>query len=567
MTEITDNIIGRPDRGIVLFDGGCGACTGLANRFRAGLERRGFQLLSLHDPRATVLAHATVDDLMRELYVVTPTSGERSVVRRGLDAVLFIAATFVWLRPLCLVARLPGMNGLFRAAYRAFAARRYRISRAGACAIRRAREWPKWVFPVLLLLAAASVGRVLPAWAWMWTIAGAIFFCCKSLTWWPARRRASSLAMTLSYLFAWPGMDAVAFFGPRTAGRPTRRQWFASTIRTFAGAALLLVVAGRVSDSHPLARGWFAMIGLVATLHFGAFDLIALAWRRAGVNAEPLMLAPTRSRSLADFWGRRWNTGYRALSHTFVFEPLRRRAGVVTATVAAFLVSGLIHDVVISLPARGGYGLPTLYFLIQCAGLLIERTALARRAGLGRGLRGRLYAATFTLVPLPLLFHAAFVHRVIVPFVNTITRSPEAHMTAPSLPSLSALLIVGGLLHLCITSAGLTMTRVLDWRKNLAPLCGLTRHVIWTHGGFVLLTIVGFGTISVLASRSLASGEPLARAVCAFIALFWAIRLFIQFFVFDARPFLTNRLLAVGYHGLTVVFSYFVIVYGIGAVR
>ena len=131
---------------------------------------------------------------------------------------------------------------------------------------------------------------------------------------------------------------------------------------------------------------------------------------------------------------------------------------------------------------------------------------------------------------------------------------------------LETALLVAGLLHLAITSAGLVMTLVLDWRKNLTPLCALTRHIIWTHGGFVLLTIVGFGVVSLALPGPLASGEPLARAVCGFIAAFWAIRLFVAFFLFDATPHLTRTSLKLGYHGLTVVFVFFVACYGAAAV-
>ena len=131
---------------------------------------------------------------------------------------------------------------------------------------------------------------------------------------------------------------------------------------------------------------------------------------------------------------------------------------------------------------------------------------------------------------------------------------------------LTRMLLVGGLLHLAITSAGFTMTFVLDWRRNLGAVNALTRHIIWTHAGFVLMTIVAFGVVSLACAADLAAGSPLARAICAFIACFWGVRLVIQFFLFDAKPHLTNGLLKVGYHGLTVVFTYFTLTYGLAAV-
>ena len=55
--------------------------------------------------------------------------------------------------------------------------------------------------------------------------------------------------------------------------------------------------------------------------------------------------------------------------------------------------------------------------------------------------------------------------------------------------------------------------------------------------------------------------------MAAFIAIFWGARLFVQFFIFDARPFLTNWFYKTGYHGLTVVFSALLIIYGVAALH
>ncbi len=169
-----------------------------------------------------------------------------------------------------------------------------------------------------------------------------------------------------------------------------------------------------------MIAGWVGMIGLILLLHFGTFHLLELAWRRAGVCAEPIMRQPLRSPSLGEFWGKRWNLGFRQLSYSFVFKPLQRRVGAVAATLAAFLASGLIHDFVISFPAGGGYGLPTGYFLLQGIGVAAERSSAGKRAGLGEGIAGWMWMALFTAGPVFLLFHARFVMQVILPFLHAI---------------------------------------------------------------------------------------------------------------------------------------------------
>ena len=85
-----------------------------------------------------------------------------------------------------------------------------------------------------------------------------------------------------------------------------------------------------------------------------------------------------------------------------------------------FVVSGLIHDLVISLPARGGYGLPTFYFALQGMGVVVERSSLGGQLSLRRGYRGWLFMAVFTAAPVYFLFHPPFVLHVIIPFMKAI---------------------------------------------------------------------------------------------------------------------------------------------------
>ena len=85
---------------------------------------------------------------------------------------------------------------------------------------------------------------------------------------------------------------------------------------------------------------------------------------------------------------------------------------------AVFLISGLVHDFVISHTAGGGYGLPTLYFVIQGAAMLLERSSWGKRLGLRGGLVGRTFTAGVVAVPMGLLFPPVFVERIVVPMLH-----------------------------------------------------------------------------------------------------------------------------------------------------
>ena len=133
--------------------------------------------------------------------------------------------------------------------------------------------------------------------------------------------------------------------------------------------------------------------------------------------------------------------------------------------------------------------------------------------------------------------------------------------------TLEIALRVAGLLHFAILIASALVPRVLDWRGNFQTLPPFLRRLFWVYGTFIVLTIIAFGALTLRHAGAMAAGEPVARSLCGFIAVFWAARLAVQWFVFDARPFLTNALLTAGYHALTVAFIAFTAVYGWAALH
>ena len=111
---------------------------------------------------------------------------------------------------------------------------------------------------------------------------------------------------------------------------------------------------------------------------------------------------------------------FRDITHRHVFGPLTRLWGPRRALLIGFFFSGLIHDLVISVPAGGGYGLPTLFFMLQALGILVSRTTTGKRLGIHRGLRGWLFTLLVVAVPCPLVFHSKFASQVVLPFLETI---------------------------------------------------------------------------------------------------------------------------------------------------
>ncbi len=271
---------------------------------------------------------------------------------------------------------------------------------------------------VLALSVAVVVGWHWPAWVFMWTLAFAIYAGFKWLTYREALIQGLTVPTTTRwlYLLCWPGMS-LKEFAEAPPGKPCVSSvppWLAPTVKTLLGAGLIWLAVPAVSADAWLVRGWVGMVGLIMMLHFGTFHLLALALQAAGLNARANMQAPLLATSLADFWGRRWNTAFNVLADRYGFRPLTPRIGPRAALAVVFLASGLLHEAVITLPARGGYGLPTAYFVLQSAGLFIERAPLIRR----RPWLKRLFAWLILLAPIGCLFPPVFVHNVILPMLE-----------------------------------------------------------------------------------------------------------------------------------------------------
>ena len=131
--------------------------------------------------------------------------------------------------------------------------------------------------------------------------------------------------------------------------------------------------------------------------------------------------------------------------------------------------------------------------------------------------------------------------------------------------NLTTLIFIAGVGQLCLITASLMIPRVLRWSEDVAKLRPLTRQVFWTYSIYIWSTNLFFGIVSVTIPGELVSGTPIALALSAFITLYWAGRLVIQFAYFDRSEAPKGLSFVVAESLLVGLFVLLTVVYGAAA--
>ncbi len=231
----------------------------------------------------------------------------------------------------------------------------------------------------------------------------------------------------LAFTTLWPGMRPAPFATPRRkfdGAKPLigRGCIFVLSGLTLSGLAWFIWHRCRPALSDDIACVVATLLllpGLSMMLHFGTFNILAGLWRQAGFDVRPLFRAPLASRSLDAFWSRRWNLAFSEMIALGVYRPLAGRLGRGVATVAAFLASGVLHELAISVPVKTGYGGPMLYFMLQGLLVLIERRLEKSSMPVSSwGAWSHVWVLIWLALPAPILFHHAFLEGTIWPLIG-----------------------------------------------------------------------------------------------------------------------------------------------------
>ena len=128
-SEFTDTK-GRHARGWLFFDADCAFCGKIVRALAPSLQRRGFALAPLQDPRVGALLGLSQTELLLEMRLLL-SNGQQT---GGADAAVALAHEIWWARPLVWLSKPRGMMQALRSAYRWIAARR-QCSAAISCGI------------------------------------------------------------------------------------------------------------------------------------------------------------------------------------------------------------------------------------------------------------------------------------------------------------------------------------------------------------------------------------------------------------------------------------------------
>jgi hypothetical protein len=127
-----------------------------------------------------------------------------------------------------------------------------------------------------------------------------------------------------------------------------------------------------------LLWGYLAVFPFWALVEFvGAYAEVSLF--PFGILVAPINKKPWLSKSLAEFWGKRWNLTFGDWFYSSCFVPFRRRPTL--ASGLSFFASGMIHEVIVSIPlwlvyGKSVFGLFMIYFLVQFLCVAFERRRL-----------------------------------------------------------------------------------------------------------------------------------------------------------------------------------------------
>jgi len=113
---------------------------------------------------------------------------------------------------------------------------------------------------------------------------------------------------------------------------------------------------------------------------------------------------------------------------------------------------------------------------------------------------------------------------------------------------------LAGLGHFVILIASFQVPSRLGWKRDLQSLMPLNRKLLWVQSGFTVLTILAFGTLTLVLHNELLRGDRAALGLAGFIGIYWTARILVDASYFSHADWPTGKQFIIGHILLTSLF-------------
>jgi RsiW-degrading membrane proteinase PrsW (M82 family) len=110
--------------------------------------------------------------------------------------------------------------------------------------------------------------------------------------------------------------------------------------------------------------------------------------------------------------------------------------------------------------------------------------------------------------------------------------------------------------HFLILVASSQVPSRLRWKQDLAQLMPFNRKLLWVQSAFTVLTIIAFGTLTLVLHQELLRGDRAAMGLACFIGLYWTSRILVDAFYFSHEDWPKGRQFVIGHFLLTSLFVF-----------
>jgi len=126
------------------------------------------------------------------------------------------------------------------------------------------------------------------------------------------------------------------------------------------------------------------------------------------------------------------------------------------------------------------------------------------------------------------------------------------------------LLRIAAVLQLAIAAANVPLARGLRLGRELAALPPIARQIYRVQHAYIVGILVAFAALTFFFAGDLAGGRPVGTFLSGVLACFWAARVPVQLFYYDAELRRKHRAADAAF---TATFAYLAVVFAAAALR